>query len=147
MFLENSRHCPDSGPLNLLFPLIRILLPQISICFRSLPPSNLDSNIIILLWLHYLKLQLANPAFPLLSPVWFSSPHYFPPSDILHFLLLKTIVWGVPFVVQWQRFWLVSLRMQVWSLASLSGSGIWHCYELWCGLQTWLGSRVAMVVM
>ena len=42
---------------------------------------------------------------------------------------------------------LVSIRMQVWSLASLSGSGIWRCPELWCRSQTWLGSCVAVVVV
>ena len=26
-----------------------------------------------------------------------------------------------------------SIRIRVWSLASFSGSGIQHCYELWCG--------------
>uniref|UniRef100_A0A4X1TD05 Cystatin B n=2 Tax=Sus scrofa TaxID=9823 RepID=A0A4X1TD05_PIG len=26
------------------------------------------------------------------------------------------------------------------------GGGIWHCCDLWCGLQTWLGSRVAVAV-
>ena len=27
------------------------------------------------------------------------------------------------------------MRMQVWSLASLSGLRIWHCHELWCRSQ------------
>ena len=36
------------------------------------------------------------------------------------------------------------MRLQVQSLASLSGLGIWHCRELWCRLQTWLGSGVAV---
>ena len=32
--------------------------------------------------------------------------------------------------------------MGMWdhSLASISGSGIWHCHELWCRSKTWLGS-------
>ena len=38
------------------------------------------------------------------------------------------------------------MRMQVWSLASLSGSRIWHCSELWCRSQMQLGSGVAMAV-
>ena len=49
-----------------------------------------------------------------------------------------------------QRKWirLVSLRMQVWSLASLSGSGIWrHCHELWCRLKTRLRSCVVVAVV
>ena len=39
---------------------------------------------------------------------------------------------GVPTVVQWKRIRLVSMRMQVRSLASLSGLRIQHCCELWC---------------
>ena len=37
--------------------------------------------------------------------------------------------------------------MQAWSLASLSGFRIQHCHQLWCRLQTWLGSQVAVVVV
>ena len=32
-------------------------------------------------------------------------------------------------------------------LASLSGSGIWHCHELWCRSQMQLGSHMAMAVV
>ena len=39
------------------------------------------------------------------------------------------------------------MRMQVWSLTSLSGSGIWHCRELCCRSQTQLGSHVAVAVV
>ena len=39
---------------------------------------------------------------------------------------------------------LVSMRTWVWSLASLSGLRIWHCRELQCRSQMWLGSCVAM---
>ena len=42
---------------------------------------------------------------------------------------------------------LVSMRMQVRSLASLSGLRIWHCCEQWCRLQTWLRSWVAVAVV
>ena len=38
-----------------------------------------------------------------------------------------------------ERIWLISMRMQIRSLASLSGSGFRCCHELWCRLQTWLG--------
>ena len=48
----------------------------------------------------------------------------------------------VPFVVQQKWIWLLSMRMWVHSLASLSGLGIRRCHELWCRLQTWLGSSV-----
>ena len=41
---------------------------------------------------------------------------------------------------------LVSMRMLVRSLALLSGSGIWHCCELWCKWQTWFGFCVAVAV-
>ena len=34
--------------------------------------------------------------------------------------------------------------MRVWSLASLSGLRIWRCHELWCRLQTWLRSCMAV---
>ena len=29
---------------------------------------------------------------------------------------------------------------------SLGGLRIWHCHELWCWLQTWLGSQVAVAM-
>ena len=38
------------------------------------------------------------------------------------------------------------MRMQVQSLASLSGLKIWHCCELWCRSQMWLGSCIAVAV-
>ena len=37
------------------------------------------------------------------------------------------------------------MRMQVLSLASLSGLRILHCHELWYGLAIQLGSHVALV--
>ena len=53
---------------------------------------------------------------------------------------------GVSVVAQWEQIQLVSMRMQVQCLASLSGSGVLHCRELWCRLQTWLRSHVAEAV-
>ena len=41
---------------------------------------------------------------------------------------------------------LVTMRLCVPSLASLSGLRIQHSCELWCRLQTWLGSGVAVAV-
>ena len=41
---------------------------------------------------------------------------------------------------------LVSMRMQVQSLASLIELRVWCCPELWRGLQTRLGSHVAVAV-
>ena len=49
-------------------------------------------------------------------------------------------------VAQQKGIRLVSTRIQVRSLPSLSGSGIQHCRELWCRLQTQLGSRIAVAV-
>ena len=40
-----------------------------------------------------------------------------------------------------------TMRAQVQSLASLSGLRIWRCCELWCRLQTQLGSHVAVAVV
>ena len=41
-----------------------------------------------------------------------------------------------------------NMRFQVWSLAfSISGLRIRCCHELWCRLQTWLRSHVAVAVM
>ena len=34
------------------------------------------------------------------------------------------------------------MRMWVWSLASLSGLGIWHCHELWCRSQIGLDATL-----
>ena len=47
----------------------------------------------------------------------------------------------------WKWTWLVSMRTQIRSLASLSGLRIWPRGELWCRSQTWLGSGVAVAVV
>ena len=52
----------------------------------------------------------------------------------------------VPIMAQQKQIWLVSMRMQVWSLASLSGLRIWCCHELCCKWWTWLGSCIAVAV-
>ena len=41
----------------------------------------------------------------------------------------------------------INVRMQVQSLASLSGLRIWPCHELWYRLQMWLGSCVVVAVV
>ena len=58
--------------------------------------------------------------------------------------------WGVPVVAWWQQTQLVSMRMQVRSLALFSGLRIQCCCELWCRLQIqldlvllWLWCRLA----
>ena len=40
-------------------------------------------------------------------------------------------------MAQWKWIWLISMRTQVQSLASLSGLMIWCCQELWCRSQMW----------
>ena len=41
---------------------------------------------------------------------------------------------------------LVSVRMQIQSLASLSGLRIQRCRELWCRSQMWLRFHIAVAV-
>ena len=52
----------------------------------------------------------------------------------------------VPIVAQQWQTWLVTMRKQVWSLASLRELRIQRCFELWCRLQTWLRSDTAVGV-
>ena len=52
---------------------------------------------------------------------------------------------GVTIVAQWKQTPLAGRRMKVQSLASLSGLRTQHCLELWCGLQMWLGSGIAVI--
>ena len=54
---------------------------------------------------------------------------------------------GVPIVAQWKQIRLGTMGLRVRSLALLSGLRIWHCHELWCGLQTRFGFRVAVAVV
>ena len=49
-------------------------------------------------------------------------------------------------MAQQKQILLGTLRLWVQSLAPLSGLRIQHCCELWCGLQTRLGSCVAVAV-
>ena len=66
----------------------------------------------------------------------FPSPHRAPGTEGG----LKKHIWGgVPVVAQQKWIRLETMRLWVWSLASLSGLRIWHCHELWCRLQTRLG--------
>ena len=53
----------------------------------------------------------------------------------------------VPIVVQRKQIQLVSMRVQVPSLASLSASAIWCCHELWYKLQTRPESPIAVAVV
>ena len=67
-------------------------------------------------------------------------------SDNIYCIGLKTENKRVPVVAQQKQIWRVSMRMQVLSLALLSGLRTQHCRELWCRLQTWLGSHVAVAM-
>ena len=66
--------------------------------------------------------------------------------NIIFILTLKILCPGVLVMAQWLTNQLASMRTRVRSLASLSGMRIQHCHELWCSLQTWLRSRVAVVL-
>ena len=48
-------------------------------------------------------------------------------------------------MAQQKLIWLVSMRTQVWSLASLRRLRIQCCHDLWCRLQMPLGSRIALI--
>ena len=50
-------------------------------------------------------------------------------------------------MVQQKQSRLVSMRMQVPSLAVLSGLRIQRCCELWCRWRMWLRSHVAVAVV
>ena len=52
----------------------------------------------------------------------------------------------VPVMVQQKRT-LGTMRLQVRSLDSISGSRIWRCCELWCRLHMQLGSVIAVAVV
>ena len=51
---------------------------------------------------------------------------------------------GVPDVAQWKQIQLVTMRLRVPSLASLSGLRLQRSHELWCRSLTRLGSQVAV---
>ena len=65
---------------------------------------------------------------------------------VLSFLAIKNGNMGVPIVAQWKQIRLVSMRMQVQSLALLSGLGILCCCELWCKSHTQARSCFAVAV-
>ena len=95
-----------------------------------------DINII----LHSLDLVICCQAFQSFS---FKS---FPNLNVVFFFFFKKFYDGVPFMAQWKRILLASMRTQVRSLASLSGLSIRRCHELWCRWQTQLGSGIAVAL-
>ena len=57
----------------------------------------------------------------------------------------RYIPMGVPIVAQWLTN--LSMKMQVRTLALLSGLKIWCCCEMWYRWQMQLRSRVAVAVV
>ena len=54
---------------------------------------------------------------------------------------------GVPIMAQRKWIRLEPMRLWIWCLALLSRLRIWHCHGLWCRLQTWLVSGIAVAVV
>ena len=63
---------------------------------------------------------------------------------LLKCMLLRSSDIGVSVVAQWKQIQLGAMRLWVQSLASLSELRIRCCSELWCRLQTRLGSGIAV---
>ena len=59
---------------------------------------------------------------------------------------LRIVYFGVPVVAQCLANLTGNHEVVGSSPGSLSGLRIWHCRELCCRLQTWLGSHVAVAV-
>ena len=59
---------------------------------------------------------------------------------------LKMAHIGVPVMAQQKQIQLGTMKLQVQSLALLSGLRIWRCCKPWYRSQTWLGSLVAVAV-
>ena len=61
----------------------------------------------------------------------------------------KTVMLFSEFLLRlsWLRSQLVTVRMWVRSLSSLSGLRIQRCHKLWCWSQTWLGFCVAVALV
>ena len=60
---------------------------------------------------------------------------------------LKEYYFGVPIVAQQKQTQLVSMRMQVQSLALLGRLRIWCCCKLWYRSQTPLRSGIAVAAV
>ena len=61
-----------------------------------------------------------------------------------NYINTQKLLLGVPIVAQRKRIRLGTIRLQVQSLASISGLRIQRCRELWCRSQMRLGSGVAV---
>ena len=60
---------------------------------------------------------------------------------------IKIFNFGIPIVAQWKQIRLGTMRLQVPSLALLSGLRIQHCRDLQWRLQMWLRSGIAVAVV
>ena len=61
-------------------------------------------------------------------------------------ICIRICVSGVLIMEQGKQIQLGTMMLQVWSLASISRLKIRRCPELWCRLQTWLRSGVAVAL-
>ena len=68
-------------------------------------------------------------------------------ADTMRACLKIEITQGVPITAQWKWIWLGTMRLQIPSLALLSGWRIRRCHELWCRSQIQLGSGIAVAVV
>ena len=66
--------------------------------------------------------------------------------EVAMLAILNRCCLGVPAVVQRKQIQLGTMRLGIWSLASLRGLTIQRCCELWCRLQTRLWSRIAVAL-
>ena len=78
--------------------------------------------------------------------LWQCSPAGFGFSEVLSFLtcLIKMTFLEFPLGLSGLKSYLVSMRMWIRSLASLSGLMISLCHELQCRLQMWLRCDIAV---
>ena len=67
--------------------------------------------------------------------------------SMFHLCLKVILCWEFPLRFSGLQTQLVSMRMQIRPLVSLSGLRIWCCRELWYKLQMWLGSGIAVTVV
>ena len=68
-------------------------------------------------------------------------------EGLIHLLYSFNIFnFRVAVTAQWRRIWLGTMKLQVWSLAFLSGLRIQHCHKLWCRSKMWLGSGIAVAL-
>ena len=100
--------------------------------------------------LHYTHLgkyvSLILPTFSYILPLFYILILNYENLYIVNFWIKREFV-RVPVVLQWKQIWLGTMRLQVWSLASINGLRIQRFHELWCRSQMRLGSSVAMAAV